>query len=198
MYFITSQTHTKFLLPCNVECLPLCDQCIYIHGDCGKATVAEQPYSLKAEPKLRKMDWRRVIQGMFGDWLCLQFKKVPDYPTDSHRNIKVTLSGTEVLLLILGRKGVASHFSFIFHKKCFLPGTSEGRLCEDKPQGCGGQSCNSATSCLHLGAELSCMRVLVLLKNYWSIVNLQYCVSFRYTAKWLSYIYIYISGYFTL
>ena len=32
-------------------------------------------------------------------------------------------------------------------------------------------------------------KILIL---YWSIVDLQYCVSFRYTAKWFSFIYIYI------
>ena len=32
----------------------------------------------------------------------------------------------------------------------------------------------------------------LLKKFYWGIVDLQYCVSFRYTAKWFSYTYIHI------
>ena len=31
---------------------------------------------------------------------------------------------------------------------------------------------------------------------YWSIVDLQYCISFRCTAKWFSYTYIYLSTFF--
>ena len=39
---------------------------------------------------------------------------------------------------------------------------------------------------------LSCFFCNLIFILYWSIINLQYCVSFRYIDKWFSYTYIYI------
>ena len=37
------------------------------------------------------------------------------------------------------------------------------------------------------------MSISFLKKVYWNIVDLQYCVSFWYTAQWISYTYTYLS-----